>query len=120
MQRAAAMQSVSCPSDLVSASSPVGACLPSQQPLSPTRITHDLLLQVSIAVAPLFQPPVPSVKLDFSKMKPARTFLTQMQSARLPMGKKRRESKSGFLTDRGGANGSKAPLYAGRKGGAGE
>jgi hypothetical protein len=136
MQRAAAMHSVSCPSVLLSAAAPVGAYLRSQQLLSPTLITRHMLLQVSIAVAPLFQPPVPSVKLDLSKMKPDRTFLTQMQSARLPTGKKRRENKSGFLSDRGGVNGSrahagagqsllasevagKAPLHSGRKAGAG-
>ena len=56
----------------------------------------------------MFQPPVPSVKLDLGKMKTSNTFLTQMQSARPSKDKKRRESKSGFLSDRRGANGNRA------------
>jgi hypothetical protein len=67
-----------------------------------------LLSQVSSAVAPLFKPPVASVKIDLGKIKPSNTFLTQLpQSARSPRGKKRRE-KSGFLTDRGGASSNRA------------
>jgi hypothetical protein len=60
----------------------------------------------------MFHPPVPSVKLDLGKLKPSSTFLTQMQSARLPRGKKRRESKSGFFTDRGTSNDTRAQAVA--------
>lgn len=73
------------------------------------------LPQVSTAVAPMFQPQVPTVKLDLGKIKPSTTFLTQMQSARLPKGKKKaREMKNGFLSDRGGARGNLALGGAGQ------
>ena len=64
------------------------------------------------AVAPLFQQPVPSVKLDLGRMDTSNTFLTQMLSARLPKGKKIHQRKSGFLTDRGSANGNRAQISA--------
>ena len=46
----------------------------------------------SSAVAPLFKPPVASVKIDLGKIKPFNTFLTQLpQSERSPRGKKGRK-----------------------------
>ena len=87
---------------------------------STLRVRHFLLcnivlLQVSSAVAPMFRPPVAAVKLDLGMMKPSNTFLTQMQSARLPKGKKKKgELKSGFLSDRGGASGSRPHEVAGQ------
>jgi hypothetical protein len=56
----------------------------------------------------MFHPPAVAVKLDLGKIKPSSTFLTQMQSARVLKGNKKRAMKSGFLSDRAGASGSKA------------
>ncbi len=106
-QRASTMHSVSWLCWFI----PPAASRPAAVVSSESRPSH-FVFQVSSAVAPMFRPPIPSVKLNLGKLKPSSTFLTQMQSARLPMGKKRRESKSGFFTDRGSASGSRPQVVA--------